>query len=61
MKLSVNLNRNNKSVEIWTSQENSEDLWTMGTVYLGRIPRDFKVKVNNLPVSETITKNYKFI
>ncbi|GFS84364.1 apical endosomal glycoprotein, partial [Nephila pilipes] len=42
IKLSVNLNRNNKTVQIWVPEVNSNQVWTKGEVFLGRLPRTFQ-------------------
>ncbi|GFS76958.1 apical endosomal glycoprotein, partial [Nephila pilipes] len=43
IKLSVNLNRNNKTVQIWVPEVNSNQVWTKGEVFLGRLPRTFQL------------------
>ncbi|GIY92078.1 apical endosomal glycoprotein [Caerostris extrusa] len=43
MAVSVNLNRNNKTVQIWVPEGKSDEIWTKGEVFLGRIPRGFTV------------------
>ncbi|XP_055943864.1 MAM and LDL-receptor class A domain-containing protein 2-like isoform X2 [Argiope bruennichi] len=43
MKLSVNLKRNNKTVQIWVPEGDSDQVWTKGEAFLGRIPRNFRI------------------
>ncbi|XP_042913794.1 MAM and LDL-receptor class A domain-containing protein 1-like, partial [Parasteatoda tepidariorum] len=39
----VTLERSNKSVDIWIPEGNSEDVWNGAQVFLGRIPKTFKL------------------
>ncbi|XP_035209423.1 MAM and LDL-receptor class A domain-containing protein 1-like [Stegodyphus dumicola] len=43
MTLSLSLSRNNKSIEIWVPERDSNELWTRGEAKLGRIPKAFKM------------------
>nr|XP_042901434.1 MAM and LDL-receptor class A domain-containing protein 1-like [Parasteatoda tepidariorum] len=44
MDFKVTLERSNKSVDIWIPEGNSEDVWNGAQVFLGRIPKTFKVR-----------------